>query len=73
MQTNNNLLKPKEVAMIFSVGTKTIQRWTKLGKVDAIHMNARTIRYNPAHIKELIGAATKNTNPVLPEETLENN
>ena len=65
MQPNINLLKPKEVAQMFSVGTKTIQRWTKLGKVNAIHMNARTIRYNPVHINEVIGAATINVDATL--------
>lgn len=58
-----NLLSPKQVAEMFSVEPKTILKWNKLKRLTGIRFNKRVIRFDPAHINQVIESATMNPSP----------
>jgi len=59
--SNDKLLTRKRVAELFDVHKKTIARWTKLGRLTAIYVNARVLRYDPVQVNLLIHEATFKT------------
>jgi predicted DNA-binding transcriptional regulator AlpA len=76
MKENNKiterLLTPKQVAVLFSVGQKTIQRWTKLKWLKGIYLNSRTIRFDRDQINQAIKDAALSSDAPLQGTPLEN-
>ncbi len=54
------LLTRRAVANLFCVTVKTIQRWTKQGRLRGIYINPRLIRYDGDQVNHLIQEATVN-------------
>ena len=53
----DRLLTPREVAAIFRVHPKTIQRWTELGLLTAVQVNpSGWRRYRESQVRELLDA-----------------
>ena len=48
------LLNRKEVAEFFGVAIKTIQRWTVQGKLHAVRINRKLIRYDEQDVNRLV-------------------
>ncbi|KPM55676.1 DNA-binding protein [Frankia sp. R43] len=51
----SRLLKPAEVAAMFSVDTQTVGRWADDGKLTAIKTLGGHRRYDPAEVRALLG------------------
>lgn len=49
-----DLLTPAEVALLFRVDPKTVTRWAKEGKLDAIRTLGGHRRFHTADIRELL-------------------
>ena len=50
-------LSRKDVAKIFGVSTMSLKRWEKAGKLHAVRITARTVRYNAQEIRAIVGGA----------------
>lgn len=48
------LLTPAEVAAIFRVDTKTVNRWARMGKLTSVHTLGGHRRYREAEIRALL-------------------
>ena len=58
IMSQKTLLTRRQVAEMFAVTSKTIQRWTKQGRLRGIYVNQRLIRYDAAQVNHLIHEAT---------------
>jgi len=54
-----NLLTPKEVAMLFRVDPKTVTRWAKAGKLTAIKTLGGHRRYKESEVQLLLQESTQ--------------
>lgn len=56
MSDQENLLTPKEVAVLFKVDPKTVTRWAKAGKLTSIRTLGGHRRYKESEVKALLNA-----------------
>jgi excisionase family DNA binding protein len=54
---NDHPLTPAEVAALFRVDTKTVNRWAQAGKISAIKTLGGHRRYRTSEIRSLISAS----------------
>jgi len=54
IKTKSELLTPAEVASLFRVDPKTVSRWSKRGKLDAIRTLGGHRRYRSAEVYALL-------------------
>jgi excisionase family DNA binding protein len=60
--SNDRLLRPEEVATIFGVATKTVQRWAKDGKLHPQRTLGGHRRYKESEVRQLLsGGQTRET------------
>jgi excisionase family DNA binding protein len=50
-----SLLAPAEVARLFGVGPKTVTRWAKAGKLNAIRTLGGHRRYRASEVRAILG------------------
>jgi excisionase family DNA binding protein len=55
-----SLLTVDQVADIFQVSTRTVQRLAAAGRIDAIHLGHKLIRYTPASVEALMDPRNDN-------------
>ncbi|MER7213069.1 BldC family transcriptional regulator [Streptosporangium sp. NPDC000239] len=55
--TTERLLTPGEVARIFGVDPKTVNRWALTGKIPSVRTPSRQRRYRETDIKALLDAS----------------
>lgn len=66
MQTNDRLLTPGEVAVLFRVDPRTVTRWAKAGRIGRIRTPGGHSRFRESEVKALLANGT----PIL-EETFD--
>ena len=49
------LLAPAEVAQLFGVGPKTVTRWARAGKLNAVRTLGGHRRYRASEVRALLG------------------
>lgn len=52
----NRLLTGREVAQMCGVAAETIQKWARAGKLAAVRLSSRCIRYKLADVERLLSA-----------------
>ena len=52
VKRNNGLLTPREVAAMFRVDPKTVTRWAKAGKLQAVRTLGGHRRYRETEVRE---------------------
>ena len=52
--SNKQLLTPVELAARLNVETSTILRWVKTGKIPALRVGARTIRFDQSLVEQTL-------------------
>ena len=57
------LLKRKQVAKQLGVCTESVKRYTRDGRLAAIRINSRVVRYEPEAVAKFIANARTGTNP----------
>jgi excisionase family DNA binding protein len=62
------LLTAAEVAKLFRVGSKTINRWALEGKLTIIKTAGRHYRYKESEVKLLLESYTTKADPSKPEK-----
>jgi excisionase family DNA binding protein len=55
--TDDDLLRPREVAEMFGVRTTTIARWAREGKLTALHTPGGHRRYRLGELQEILNGA----------------
>ena len=55
----NRLMTGLEVARAFGVSPETIRKWARQGKLRAVRLSARCLRYSSDEIAELLAGTTK--------------
>jgi excisionase family DNA binding protein len=55
--TDDDLLRPREVAEMFGVRTTTIARWAREGKLTALHTPGGHRRYRLSELKKILDSA----------------
>lgn len=58
------LLSTKEVALRLGTSTKTVSRYERAGRLTAIRLTSRTIRFDASEIDRFISEATIQKHPV---------
>ncbi|MFF4413539.1 BldC family transcriptional regulator [Streptosporangium sp. NPDC001559] len=56
--TTERLLTPGEVARIFGVDPKTVNRWALTGRIPSVRTPSRQRRYRETDIKALLNGST---------------
>ncbi len=62
--SQENLLTPSEVAVLFRVDPKTVTRWAKAGKLTSIKTLGGHRRYKESEVKSLLKTITSTTGTI---------
>ena len=58
-KTKTRLLRPTEVADRLQVHRRTLDEWTRAGKIPAVKLSPRIVRYRAEDVEQLVGAAVE--------------